>query len=630
MRFLKFVTDWAGCDDPSGSGRTAEWSCRLFAFGVLGTLAWAVHGSLVGFDFLYLDDDIYVFHNPHVRHGLSLDAIRWAFDFESYEGTHWHPLAWISHMVDCQLFGLNAGMHHLSNLIIHWQSGILLFLILRGATGSYRKSLLVAALFLVHPLNVESVAWIAERKTLLSTLFGFITIWSWLRYCRGLRLRYFALALLAFVFSLLSKPMLITLPFVLILLDIWPGRRMGSSSPLAKTRPPQDVISFRRLVTEKLPFFAVSVTFLVIFLHTVPLKNTSVHAEVGLALRLANAVVAYVRYIFMGLVPTNLAVFYPFPTKMLPLWQVGGALLFLGTATVGAVLTRRRVPAVFVGWVFFLGTLVPALGLVQTGVWPALADRFVYVPFVGLLIAAVWGLSHLWDRLSYNSAVLPVISVGAVLAMGTLAWIQNQYWRNTDSLMSRTLEVTGENVLAHDVLGRAYVNAGRFDLAVEQYEQSARLTPWRASSLHNLGLTLITLGRVAEGIPYLQRALEMEPEHLDARFNLAAALMSTGRLRLAKTHLEKLIELHPGHADAYVNLAILAEQQGNLQEALRQYENAVKVAPNHAKAHLFLGMLYVRLGDNATAKQHLQRSVDIHPNDPDAARALSQINQIVR
>ncbi len=367
---------------------------------LLGFITFAVYCQVINHEFISLDDDLYVTENQHILEGITLQSVAWAFNFSDKEETYWHPLTWLSHNLDCQLYGLNSGMHHLTSLIIHMANAILLFLLFNRMTGELWKSAFVAAIFSLHPINVDSVAWVAERKNVLSTFFWILTMLSYVHYTVRPGIYKYLLTLFVFALGLLAKPMLVTLPCVLILIDYWPlGRILHSQTA-----------SFSRLIIEKIPFFLLS--FASIFLSTSSLKGTTAVISMiqrPMDLRIANALVSYVSYIGKMIWPQGLAVNYPFPATV-PIWESVCAGLFLILVSLLVFISIKRMPYLTIGWLWFIGTLVPVIGLMQVGYWPALADRFAYVPFIGLFVMVAWGVPDLFVRWRFKERSLVLIA----------------------------------------------------------------------------------------------------------------------------------------------------------------------------------------------------------------------------
>jgi protein O-mannosyl-transferase len=531
----------------------------------------ALYSPVRHHQFVYLDDKEYVTENPHLQSGVTSSGVVWAFA-HSYAG-NWHPLTWVSHALDCQIWGLNPMGHHLTNVVFHVANSVLLFLVLSRMTGACWRSALVAALFAWHPLQVESVAWISERKNVLSTFFCFLAFASYLGYVRRPRWPQYLLVLLCFALGLMAKPMLVTLPFVLLLLDFWPLQRLRFVT-LGSLWP-----ALRPLLWEKVPLFLLAaasslITYLV-------QKNAGAlysFQQVSVSLRLCNALVSYAAYIGDLFWPAGLAVFYPF--RVVPnLWQVAGSVLFLLAAT-GFVLRQwRQYPFLAVGWFWFCGTLVPVIGLVQTG-GQAMADRYAYLPFIGLFIILAWGLPVLLPRWPVWRWLVPAGAVGGLAACLMVTSQQLHYWTDNKALFERALAVTSNNAFAHLNLSESLRDEGDLDGAASHQREALRLNPGYKEAHHNLGVVLLLQGKVDEGIEQFQEALQIYPDYAIAHSNLAEALMGQGKVAPAIYHCQAALRLKPDLAEAQNNLAWLRATQPDRRyrdgaEALRLAQSAV-------------------------------------------------------
>ncbi len=430
----------------------------------------AIFWKVQNYEFINFDDPLYISENPHVQSPLNLRSVRWSFSlFQT--GPNWIPLSWLSHMVDYQLYGLNPRGHHFNNLLFHLANTLLLFIALNRMTKAVWRSALVAALFAVHPLHVESVAWVSERKDVLSTFFWMLTIWAYARYVEKPGIRKYLLALLFFVLGMMSKPMLVTLPFVLLLLDYWPLGRLGTSDT-AKPR----ISTFLHLVREKIPFFFFSASLSVVtFLAQ---QNTSAVRslnEFPLPERIANALVAYVSYIGKIIWPHNLAVFYPYP-GMAAWWQVAGSFLLLAGITFTAFRTLGSLPWVTVGWLWYVGTLFPVIGFVQVGL-QSMADRYTYVPIIGLFIIVSWGMHQSLQIFSFQKVAFRIFGGILLVIFSVCTWFQTEYWRNDISLFSHALKVTSNNHLAHNNLALALSREGKLKEATLHFSEAIRIRP---------------------------------------------------------------------------------------------------------------------------------------------------------
>jgi len=517
----------------------------------LALVTLAVFSQVRNYDFINLDDLGYVFNNPNVQAGLTRDSIVWAFTM-GYKA-YWHPLTWLSYMLDCQLFGTDPGWHHLTNLLLHITSTLLLFAVFRRMTGLLWRSAFVAALFALHPLNVESVAWISERKNVLSTMFWMLTMITYLGYVQRATASRYLLTLLMFALGLMAKPMLVTLPFVLLLLDYWPLGRLRLSQTVRGGRKPGSARFqwrlWRRLVGEKVPFLALSAVSIYLSSLSVQTRGIVVSTEaVPMGLRIANAMVSYVSYIAKMLWPWKLAVFYPYP-ETVPAWQVIGALLLLAGVSVLVFRLVKSKPYLAVGWLWYLGTLTPAIGIMQAGSWPAMADRFAYIPLVGLFIIIALGLPELLRKWRYQKTVLTAAALAVILTLSICTHLQLLHWRNSGTVFEHAVKVTDGNYLAHFYLARSLSEEGRVDEAITHLEEVLRLRPGNVLPLNALAWLLATNEQTKFHNP--QRAIRLaqhacritkhtNPGLLDT---LAVAYAAAGRFSEAVATAEKALEL---------------------------------------------------------------------------------------
>ena len=487
----------------------------------------AVYWQVGGHEFIDFDDNAYVYQNPHVREGITGSNIVWAFT--SVDAANWHPITWLSHMADAQIFGMNPRGHHLTSAVIHVVSTVLLFLLLLRLSGSLGKSWFVAALFALHPLHVESVAWVAERKDVLSAFFWFLTLYCYAAYVARRGPKLYLLTLACFVMGLMAKPMLVTLPVVLLLLDYWPLNRYGR--PESETgRPlwPGAASALAPLLKEKIPFFACSLLSAAVTVYAQHEGGALRSVELmPLGYRVGNAAIAYLRYLVKTLWPRDLAVMYPLPLTIPP-WQIIGALLFLLLVSTAAVLARRRHPYLAVGWFWYLVTLVPVIGLVQVGD-QAMADRYTYIPLVGLFILAAWGVPALAKDLPYRRGILTLAAAMAITASAAATWRQLGYWQDNVSLFRHALQVTSGNFLAHNRLGTALGRKGDVDAAYREFQEALAIEPNCYETHNNLGFSLAVKGNLDAAIKEYRVALALNPDYLTARANLEAALRQSKR-----------------------------------------------------------------------------------------------------
>jgi tetratricopeptide (TPR) repeat protein len=569
--------------------------------------------------FVNLDDNEYITENRHVQSGLTLEGLTWAFT--TTHAANWHPLTWLSHMLDYQLYGLDPSGHHLTNLVFHIASTILLFLVLRRMTGALWRSFFVAALFALHPLHVESVAWVAERKDVLSTLFWVLTMWAYIRYVERPGFYRYLLALLFFALGLMSKPMLVTLPFVLLLLDYWPlGRfqftpsRINPKSLSSKPKNTNNQIpTALRLIREKTSFFILSAASSILTIFAQQKGGAMASLEhYPFETRIANAVVSYVSYIVKTVWPRHMAVFYPH-LETLPTWKVAGAVLLLSFLTFLAIRAVRKHPYLVVGWFWYLGTLVPVIGLVQVGS-QAMADRYTYVPLIGLFIIIAWSVTDILAGWRYRRVVLP-ISAGLLLSLLMIATkLQVKYWRNDVVLFEHSLAVTSNNFIIHDTLGVSLMRQGRLQEAIAHYTEALRIAPDFAKSHYNLGVALERQGRIQEATDRYAEALRIEPNLVEAHNNLGVLLASQGKVQEAATHYTEALRIKTDYADAHYNLGIALAEQGKIQEATVHYTEALRIAPDFAEAHYNLGVVLLSRGKTQEAILHYAEALRIKPD----------------
>lgn len=596
---------------------------------------WVVFGQTVRHEFVNFDDDIYIYENPRITSGLTFQGIRWAFS-HSY-GYYWAPLPALSHMLGCQLYGLSPGGHHLVNVLLHGATAVLLFLVLREMTGALWRSAFVAGVFAIHPLRVESVAWVTERKDMLSGLFFVLTLGAYVSYVRhvgskGSRARYLAVAFL-FAMGLMSKPpSLVTLPFVLLLLDYWPFNRFGQPvSADARAEPIRwrdSFTVFKGLVIEKIPLFALSAASCAV---TILTANPVPTAQRSIATRLGNAIASYTAYLGQTFYPTDLAVFYPFPASGVAPWKVLSSLLLLASISVVVFALRRSHRYLVVGWLWYLGMLTPMIGLIQVGE-QARADRFTYLPQIGLLLLIGWAMGDLCASLRHRRAVLGAGALMAVAALMVCAHLQASHWKNSESLWSHTLACTSGNNIAHNNLGTALLQMGRVDEAAIHFQKALEVQPQNAEARNNLGNAFFQKGRMDEAVAHYQKALQVNPKLALARYNLGVAFLKNGRVQEAVGHFQGALEVEPDFAKAHYNLGVAFVQLGRVSEALVHYNKALEINPNYAEAEYNLGIALLQVGRLNEAVSHYNKALVINPNYVEAhnnlGTALLQLGRV--
>ncbi len=596
-------------------------------------ITWLVFGQTLGHDFVDFDDHAYVYENPTITRGLSVDGVIGAFTHA--HARNWHPLTTISHMLDCQVYGLKAGGHHFTNVLLHTFAVVLLFFVLREMTGAFWRSAFVAAVFAIHPLHVESVAWISERKDVLSALFFMLTLFAYAHYARTPSVRRYLAVAFVFALGLMSKPMLVTLPFVLLLLDYWPLGRIRSpafakaTARQAAVRGWWSVVSgrFFRLVAEKIPLVILSFLSCVATL-LVQYQSAGAIEQLPFVWRLNNAAISYVAYIWQMFWPAGLAAFYPHPNDQLPLWQVLLAIAFLIAVSLLAIHWRKERPYIFTGWFWYVGMLVPVIGLVQVGE-QARADRYTYLPQIGLYVLIVWGITDLMAPIMMrNSGSRPVvtglrpvtsgsrgvrtdspqgrgykpfcaaIAAAIIISLSWRAFVQTSYWKNSEMLWNHALAINTDNDMAHNNLGYLFLRRGEVDRAISHFEAALKIRSGNASAHYNLG------GALVEN-------------------NLGTALAEKGLLGEAIGHYEKAAKLRPDYGDAYFNLGSVLFRQGRIDEAIAQWQKAIATQPDDAGFHTALGNAFLKRGLQKDAIAEYEHAAQISPKDPLARSNLA-------
>ncbi|HUU50990.1 MAG TPA: tetratricopeptide repeat protein [Nitrospinota bacterium] len=562
-------------------------------------------------DFVNYDDNRYITENRHVQGGLTVEGIIWAFT--TTYATNWHPLTWLSHMLDISLFGLNPGYHHLMNLLFHIANTLLLFFILRRMTGEVWKSGFVAALFALHPLHVDSVAWIAERKDVLSTFFFMLTLLAYVFYVEKPVFRRYLFVFFFFVFGLLSKPMLVTLPFLLLLLDYWPLSRFESNKDKSKAKIPL------HLIWEKIPLFALSfLSSIVTFFarqHGGAVKSLELFL---LNIRIENALISYLSYIGKMIWPFNLAVFYPHPGNNLPLLNAFLALLFLLFITVFVMRKIKKLPYLFVGWFWYVGTLVPVIGLIM-------ADRYTYISLIGIFIMIAFGIPDVLKKWQYQRIFLSLSAGGILSILMVLTWIQVGYWKNSITLFEHALNVTSNNYLAHNNLGVVQARRGKLNEAITHYHEALRIKPDDTDTHNNLGFALAQQGKLEEAIFHFKEAIKINPDNEYAQINMGTAMAHQGRLGEAIFHFKEAVRINPDNETTHKNLAVALINQGKIDEAIFHLKEMVRINPDNGTTHNNLGVFLARQGKLKEAIFHFREALKINPEDMEARKNLESI-----
>ena len=615
-------------------------SCLLLAVVTL-----AIYHSAIFHPFLSYDDNGYVTNNPQVQAGVHWRTLSWALT--ATDADNWHPLTWLSHALDCQLYGLNATGHHFTNVLLHVFNVVLLFLLLVRATGAVGRSLLVAALFALHPVNVESVAWVAERKNVLSTLFFLLALGAYGWYAQRPQIKRYLVVAILFVLGLAAKPMVITLPFVLLLLDFWPLQRIQGwgQPPLVEARRkrkkrleafeaqnagpafPVSQARFSWLVLEKLPLLAFCAGSAVITIIAQRATGIRTLERFPLGVRTENAVYAYAMYVWHAFWPTRLAVYYPHPGARLSAWRLGLAILFLAGTSV-LVWKQRKVRRYLVtGWLFYLGTLVPVIGLIQVGD-QAMADRYAYIPLAGIFLMLVWGSAEWADRVQISIRWRAAAAVSILAILSFLTWRQIASWRSDYDLWSHALQVTTNNPIAEENLSRALAVLGRDDEALPGLEKAARFNPNDPTRQVNYGSELVAVGRLQDAIVEYQKAIQVAAE----------VKISSGSKDVAVRDIQ---------ARSYESLATIYDELGDYSKVRESYQQALQVSPGGGDGmikrmsesasddpsgpnYLQLGILYEETGHSAEAQSAYEQALKLDPSLDEAKRSLEALRSVTK
>jgi len=588
----------------------SRWQVTVLCL-VLAAITYAVFGQTSGFGFVNFDDNLYIYDNAKVAGGLSWNGLAWVFSHA--DCSLYHPLTMLSLMADYQLHGLHPGGYHLTNVLLHTASVILLFLVFRQMTGTFWRSAFVAAVFAVHPLRAESVAWVAERKDVLGTFFFMLTLGAYVHYVRkpNSPARYLIVAV-AFVLALLSKPTVVTLPFVLLLLDYWPLQRKESA---------------RRLVMEKLPLLAISAGACVV---NVLVAKTIIASNQRLPLspRLGNALVSYVVYLRQMVWPERLAVFYPQSEKGPPVWTVALSVLVLALITGVILAARRKRPWLLIGWLWYLGMLTPMIGLLQGSSF-AHADRMTYLPQIGICVALTWLVAE-WR---VGRAALGCLMAGVLAVLMICAWKQTAYWRDSETLWSHTLACTTANSLGHLDLGDAYLEKKRPEDAIVQFQSALQINPGDAETHYNLGIAFSQTGRTDEAVAQYQKAVQINPDYAEAHCNLGNIFLAKGRVDDAITHFQHVLQMNPDYMPAQFNLGNALLQAGKVDEAIVYFQKAFnaeadsnlapEILSDYAEAHYSLGNALQQKGRMGEAIAQFQQALKIAPASSQALNNLA-------
>jgi len=633
---------------------------------ILCMLTIAAYWPVKNYPFINYDDGDSVYANSKITSGLSIQNILWAFSLSRTETNedkqYWHPLARISHMMDVQLFGVDPHMHHMSSLFFHTLNTLLLFLVFFLMTGKLWKCFFLAALFALHPINIESVAWIAERKNLLFTTFWMITLLAYIFYAKRPSLSRYSFVLFALFWGLMTKPYIAVLPCALLLMDYWPLKRFKWSYRLDSKIKDQEMSAFAqpiflkasliKLILEKIPLFLLSYAIIRISMLTLQGKSQVIPTAVRpLLIRIENALVSYVVYLYKMIWPVDLAIFYPFPDSI-PAWETFGAIVFLIVVTVVFLIQSKTKPYLIIGWLWFLGVMFPVIGLVQVAKWPAMADRHAYIPLIGIFMALTWGISELLSKWHYKKTILSVSAACVIIILfwGTRA--QLVYWSDTYTLFNRALAVTENNYLAYALVGEELARMGDYqkaekyffsslsikpdhpeakkglgnlafqnkdyDKALDYYHEALLLLPFDVELMCTIGDLLLKMGKPDKVIDYYSEALALKPWVPEIYNKLGVAFFTKQAFEPARENFDQAARLNPEFSEAYYNLGLVASKQGRKKDALDNYKRAIRINPKYRDAHKSLADLLFLMGDRVQAYNHYLEALRISPDDASA------------
>jgi len=589
----------------------------FFLFLITFTVYWQVRDH----EFINFDDTHYVTENIHVRSGFTKKNLISAFHF-SQKGdlTYYHPITWISHTLDCHFFGLSPGAHHLINLLFHLMNTTLLFFVFKLMTGQRWQSAFVAALFALHPFNVDTVAWISERKNLLSTFFWLLTLLAYTFYVKKKSMYRYAIVFTSMLLGLLAKPILVTIPCVLLLMDLWPlGRiRLQKSGSLIRSN--------YHLLIEKIPFFLLSALWVQISTISNQRIGALISTETSpMNLRIANALISYVKYLGKMIWPFDLAIFYPYPSKMFPIWQTAGAAIFLISISFLIFRKWKSLPWLTVGWLWYFGTLFPTIGIIQNGLWPAIADRWAYVPLIGIFIIIAWGIPELLSQWKYKKIGLVIFVLILLTAFAINTFNQIGYWKNSKRLFQHNLDLTKNNSIAHNNLGVALFEEGNVDEAFKHFSNALKINPYFAGAHGNIANAYSEMENPQKAINHYLKALNLKPHLEKVHYNLGVILAKLKKFEEATMHFKKELEKNPYNKEAHNNLGNALSKSGKTKEAIKQYLILLRIDKTNAKAHNNLGIALEKQGENDKAIKHYEKAIQILPDYTDAYTNLGSI-----
>ncbi len=573
--------------------------------------------------FTNCDDNGYVTQNAQIKAGISWETIVWSFTTTKY--ANWHPLTWLSLALDKTLFGLDATYFHATNLFFHLLSSILLFVVLRQMTRSLWQSAFVAFVFALHPLHVESVAWISERKDVLAGFFMMLTLGAYVLYHQSSQKKYYFLTIALFTLGLMAKPMLVTLPFVLLLLDYWPLNRMILNNMRLKSEKKRPTLTLQQCLVEKVPLIALSLASSVVtFLAQQRGEAMKMGDSLPIQERVINGIISYAQYIGKTILPIDLAIFYPHPGSQFSPGLLVGASILLSVITIIVWKNKTQRPFLLVGWLWFLGTLIPMIGFVQVGM-QGMADRYMYMPIIGLAFMLAWGIPSFITSWKHRRSLFIGAFTFVIVGMMFGTYTQVVHWKNSKALMEHALAVTSGNYFAHYCLGLDLADSGKTEEAILHFREALRIKPTFPLTYNNLGAALSRKGKYDEAISNFRESISIMPLHAPTYNNFGVTLAQQGKLDEAATHWTRAVELDPEFADAHANLGRLFFLQGKMMEAMRSFETALRFDANHVNAHFNYGNLLEKTGKVNEAKFHYSEVLRVAPGFQAARKALNQL-----
>ena len=584
-----------------------------------------VYSQVRTFNFVGYDDQEYVFENNQVQKGLTIDGVVWAFT--TFHSANWHPLTWLSHMLDCEFYGLNPAGHHWTNVEFHIVNTLLLFIILFKMTGTIWRSAFVAALFALHPLHVESVAWVSERKDVLSTFFGLLSIAAYYHYAKTLSVKYYTLVIILLCLGLMAKPMLVTIPFVMLLLDFWPLKRFQYQHDFNLKSEEACSNAIRRnyrIIIEKIPLFIpVVISCIVTFFAQKSEGAVKAIEALPMKYRIENAIVSYVNYVLKAIWPHKLAAFYPHPVDSLSGWHIIGATLLIVASILFAIKAFKEHPYVAVGLFWYLGTLVPVIGLLQVGD-QAMADRYTYIPLIGIFVVIAWGGTNILKRWRYGKIFFSIFAMIILSAFTAKTFYQARHWKNSVTLFEHTINVTENNYKAHNNLATAL---GPIDLdgAISHYREALKINPKYITALSNLGVALADKGNYDEAASCFTKVLKIDPQNTDARMNLANVFFDQTKSEKAISIYKEILKTDPEDEDTHYNLACVLTSEGKINEAVLHYRETLRINPRYSKAHYYLGNILLNQGKINEAFSQFAMAIQFKPDFVQAYNNLGVI-----